>query len=139
MLALYRAGVMTLDFANNPEFELTKNGWNILANKNITTADIMIDSVLDSPKINAVNSPIIKNMLANDLIEAVHDELGVATDEHAYVISNNPNNKLQIALLGRLAKGTVIGVDAILECFGKRAKNWAKKATEHHVNWLEKH
>ena len=139
MLALYRAGVMTLDFANNPEFELTKSGWNILANKKITTADIMIDSVLDAPKINAVNSPIIKNMLANDLIEAVHDELGVATDENAYVISNNPNNKLQIALLGRLAKGTVIGVDAILECFGKRAKTWAKKATEHHVNWLEKH
>jgi len=137
MLALHEAGVMTLDFVNNPEFELTNNGWKMLVNQKAKTVDIMIDSVLDAPKINAVNSPIIKNMLTNDLIEAVHDELGVATDENAYIISNNSNNKPSIALLGRLAKGTVIGVDAILECFGTRAKNWAKKATEHHVNWLK--
>ncbi|MWW24628.1 FAD/NAD(P)-binding protein [Algibacter lectus] len=137
MLALHKACVMTLDYTNNPEFELTNNGWKILENQKAITADIMIDSVLDAPKINAVNSPIVKNMLANDLIEAVHDELGVATDENAYVISNNPDNKPSIALLGRLAKGTVIGVDAILECFGRRAKKWTKKATEHHVNWLK--
>ena len=137
MLALHEAGVMTLDFVNNPEFELTNNGWKMLVNQKAKTVDIMIDSVLDAPKINAVNSPIIKNMLTNDLIEAVHDELGVATDENAYIISNNSNNKPSIALLGRLAKGTVIGVDAILECFGTRAKNWAKKATENHVNWLK--
>ncbi|WP_405294015.1 FAD/NAD(P)-binding protein [Algibacter sp. Ld11] len=139
MLALHKAGIMNLEFANNPDFELTKTGWKFSKKGYTITANIMIDSVLDSPKINMVNSPIIQNMLVNDLIEAVHDELGVHTDEYAYVVSKNLDKKPPIALLGRLAKGTIIGVDAILECFGSRAKKWASKATKHHVNWLEKH
>jgi len=88
----------------------------------------MINSVLDAPKINSVNSSIIQNLLSNNLIEAVHDELGISTDENAYVISQEKSRKIPIALLGRLAKGTIIGVDAILECFGKRPEQWATEA-----------
>lgn len=31
-----------------------------------------------------------------------------------------------LSLLGRLAKGSLFGTDAILECFGERPDAWAK-------------
>ncbi len=137
MIALVKAGIMILEMANNPEFRLTDDGWCFQVNGKSMTVNMMIDSVLNPPKIEAVSSSIVKNMLTDDYIESVHDKLGILTDENAYVISRNVDIKPPIALLGRLAKGTVIGVDAILECFGSRPQNWATEAAKHHVAWLE--
>jgi len=128
MLALVKAGVLNLEMVNNPKISLVAGGWCLESEENSITTDIMINSVLDAPKINSVNSSIIQNLLSNNLIEAVHDELGISTDENAYVISQEKSRKIPIALLGRLAKGTIIGVDAILECFGKRPEQWATEA-----------
>lgn len=132
MLSLIEADIMTFDMVRNPDFELTDDGWKMTVGKQSITADMMIDSVLDSPKIEAVNSPIVKSMLLDDLIEPVHDKLGISTDENGYVISRNKKYNVPIALSGRLAKGTVIGVDAILECFGSRPQQWASKAVQRH-------
>lgn len=137
LLALIEAKVMTLDFVNNPDFELKNKGWLLHCGGKEITVNIMIDSVLDSPQIEAVNSSIIKNLLSNDLIKSVHDDLGISIDEDTYVISQNENKHIPIALLGRLAKGTVIGVDAIRECFGERPKIWASKAAKNHTTWLQ--
>jgi len=137
LLALEKSGVLNLDLVNDPTIELTEEGWQFNLGDTAITATIMIDSVLDSPKIKLVKSPIVKNMLSDDLIKVVHDNLGVETDENGYLISNN-NRKLPIALLGRLAKGTIIGVDAILECFGDRPQLWSKQAAENHIDWLKK-
>ncbi|MEM1215355.1 MAG: hypothetical protein AAGJ82_06710 [Bacteroidota bacterium] len=41
-----------------------------------------------------------------------------------------PKNTILGKLLGRLAKGSVIGVDAILKCFGERKRQWAKVLTK---------
>ena len=100
-------------------------------------ADIMIDSVLDAPKIKLVNSPILKKLFAKDLIQAVHDDLGILTVENGYIISNDKKLDVPIALLGRLAKGTIIGVNSILGYFESRPKNWAAKAAKRHVKWLK--
>lgn len=138
MLALVEAGVMNLDWVNNPDFKLTDKGWKFLLDSKSITADIMIDSVLDAPQIKSVNSPVVSHLLANDLIEAIHDDFGIKTGEDGYVISNNTFYNIPIALLGRLAKGTIIGVDAILECFGERPKKWAIEAANRHIDWLNK-
>ena len=90
----------------------------------------MINSVLDSPKLLEVNSPLVTNLLQHDLISPIHSKLGIETDENAYVKTDNKKNKVNIAVLGRLAKGSVIGVDAILECFGSRIDNWGKAYSE---------
>lgn len=127
MIALVKAGFMTLEMANNPDIQLTSDGW-LFQSK--LTANIMIDSVLDPPKIEAVDSPIVEKLLSYNLIEAVHDNLGVDTYENGYVKSVNTNINVPIAMLGRLAKGTIIGVDAIAECFGERPKKWAKEAAD---------
>lgn len=131
LLALVDAGILNLDFVNNPDIELEDNGWR-LTNKsqNSKGVSIMINSVLDSPKLLEVNSPLITNLLQHDLISPIHSKLGIETDEDAYVETDNKKNKVNIAVLGRLAKGSVIGVDAILECFGSRIDNWAKSYSE---------
>jgi uncharacterized NAD(P)/FAD-binding protein YdhS len=136
MLALIEAGVMNLDLVNNPTIELTSSGWQLVRDNKSSTADIMINSVLNAPQIKQVNSPIVTNMLSNELIQAVHDDFGVLTDENGYLIPKNNDQSIPIALLGRLAKGTIIGVDAILECFGQRPVNWAIEAVRRHKNSL---
>lgn len=138
LLALAEIGILNLDMVNDPNIELTQEGWQFKHLGKSVTATIMIDSVLDSPKIKAVRAPLVQNMLEDGFIEVVHDDLGVATDESAYIISRNKNQKIPIALLGRLAKGTVIGVDAILECFGVRPRQWAQQAALNHMDWLNK-
>ncbi len=138
LIALIEAGIMNLSMLHDPDIDLTEEGWIISCNQASISAKIMINTVLDSPRLEAVSSPIIKHLLSNDLIQAVHDDLGVFTDENGYVISNKDNKVFPIALLGRLAKGTIIGVDAILECFGSRPKQWASKAAERHIAWITK-
>ncbi|MBQ0769330.1 MAG: FAD/NAD(P)-binding protein [Bizionia sp.] len=138
LLALVKAGVLNLDMVNDPNIELTNTGWRFEHSGKAITATLMIDSVLDAPKIKAVTSPLVQNMLDNGFIKVVHDDLGVATNESGYLISMNKNQKTPIALLGRLAKGTVIGVDAILECFGERPRQWAQQAAQNHRDWLNK-
>ena len=131
LLALVDAGILNLNFVNNPDIELEDNGWR-LTNKNQDSKDvsIMINSVLDSPKLLEVNSPLVTNLLQHDLISPIHSKLGIETDENAYVETDNKKDNVNIAILGRLAKGSVIGVDAILECFGSRIDNWAKAYSE---------
>ena len=138
ILSLVDVGVLNLNFANDPNIKLTDEGWQLNTEKESITVNIMIDSVLDSPKIKAVKTKLVKELLSDNLIQAVHDEFGVATDENGYLLSDDINRKIPIALLGRLAKGTIIGVDAILECFGSRPRHWARKAATHHINWLNK-
>ncbi|MFT7483396.1 MAG: putative NAD(P)/FAD-binding protein YdhS [Oceanospirillaceae bacterium] len=107
---LTEAGVTNLNTVNNPEIELKKKGWVLKKNVESNNVDIMINSVLDPPKLKAVNSSIVKNLLDKDLIQAIHDDFGVHIDNNYYVPSRNKAYQLPIALLGRLAKGTVIGL-----------------------------
>ncbi|MRX62608.1 FAD/NAD(P)-binding protein [Maribacter luteus] len=138
LMALVEAGFLNLNWVNSPDIDLTEDGWSFKSVNESITVNIMIDSVLDSPKIKAVNSPVVKSMISDQLIEAVHDDLGVTTDSNGYLIPKNKDTKIPIALLGRLAKGTIIGVDAILECYGERPRKWAKQAADNHTDWLNK-
>ncbi|MFS4481841.1 FAD/NAD(P)-binding protein [Hyunsoonleella sp. 2307UL5-6] len=132
VLALVDAKIMDLDFVNNPDIELVDNGWKLTnTSGDSITINSMINCVLDGPKLLDVNTPIITSLLQNDLIKPLHSELGIETQEDGRVISEN-GNILPIAVLGRLAKGSVIGVDAILECFGERITNWAKAFAKRH-------
>ncbi|SHJ66419.1 FAD/NAD(P)-binding protein [Pseudozobellia thermophila] len=138
LLALGRAGALNLEFVNDPHIELTEKGWRFDLEGRSVTATMMIDSVLDAPKIKSVRSPIVKNLLEDNLMKVVHDDLGIKTDKYGYLLSKNNDSDKPIALLGRLAKGTVIGVDAILECFGPRPRQWAEQAAAKHIDWLHK-
>ncbi|WP_299123154.1 FAD/NAD(P)-binding protein [uncultured Winogradskyella sp.] len=127
ILALVDADILSLDFTKDPEIELSDNGWKLTNNKNQTiTTTVMINSVLDAPKLLNVKSKIIKTLLQDDVIQPIHSKLGIETTEDGYVVTQENVDKLNLAILGRLAKGSVIGVDAILECFGPRIETWSK-------------
>ncbi|MEQ3664787.1 FAD/NAD(P)-binding protein [Olleya sp.] len=130
ILALTYQGTLDLNFVNNPEINLTDNGWQLQKHNQEITVNTMINAVLDSPKIEKVISPIVTNLLNDNLIQAIHSKLGVDTKQNGLVVSKNKKQTLNLAVLGRLAKGSVVGVDAILECFGPRIKDWADGLVE---------
>lgn len=132
ILALKEAGVLNLDFIADPNITCHDDGWRFSNGNSSITVNMMINSVLDSPKIRDVCSGLITHLLSDKKIQPINDDLGIMTTEEAMVISKNDNINTSVALLGRLAKGTLIGVDAILECFGKRADNWAEAAAKRH-------
>lgn len=138
LIALVDAEVLSLEWVKNPGIDLSIKGWNLNNGSKTILVKSMINSVLDAPVLKAVNSPVIRHLLANDMIKAVHDDLGIATDACGYILSEGSSD-LPIAVLGRLAKGTIIGVDAILECFGQRPLAWAEAAAKHHNEFLNKY
>ncbi len=129
LLALARAGVVTFTHVADPEIMLSPYGWKLQTDDEQQIVSMMVDSVLDSPQIVKVCTDLVTDLLEDDIIHPVHDDYGVTTREDAYIISAD-DRPVPLALLGRLAKGTVIGVDAILECFGARAENWASAAVK---------
>ena len=137
LIALNEANILCLDVINNPKIETTEKGWRLSKENKSKTVDWMINTVLDAPKLEIVDSAIVENLTSSDLIQAVHNDMGVATNEFGYIVSAKNDKILPIALLGRLAKGTIIGVDAILECFGDRPKEWAGEAAKVHSDWVE--
>ena len=132
--AMCSAGVLNLNLLNDPDIICGSEGWVLSKGAVSFTAQTMIDSVLDGPKLLEITSPLLKSLLNKDLIQPAHDQLGVLTDNAGYIKSGRRNEFVPIAILGRIAKGTVIGVDAILECFGERPLVWAKSAVEKFVN-----
>lgn len=127
LIALHDAGVLSLDYLSDPEVTISPDGWTLSNGSDQTQARVMVDAVLDSPKIKDVNSPLMQGLLKEGVLAPVHDDLGITTLKDGFIISHG-DKALPIAVLGRLAKGTIIGVDAILECFGQRPRDWAAAA-----------
>ena len=130
LLALIKADVVTLNFVENPEIKTSESGWQLSKGGKSITAAIMVNSVLDPPKLLEINSPIVCNLLHDSLVKPVHDELGIATYKNGCVRLPKEMETIPLAVLGRLSKGTLIGVDAILECFGLRSELWAEGAVD---------
>jgi len=126
LLALEKADLLNLGFVDNPSIALHAGGWQLEYNGKSVVAHIMINSVLDAPQIEKVASPLAKGLINESKVEAVHDELGIRTREDAVIKFKNKDFDFPLAVLGRLAKGTIIGVDAIAECFGVRSQLWAE-------------
>ncbi|HKJ06253.1 MAG TPA: FAD/NAD(P)-binding protein [Flavobacteriaceae bacterium] len=130
LIALVEANILDLSVINNPTITCGKNGWTLKNENCEVSANMMINSVLPSPQILKVNTPLVKNLLQANYFQPIHSKLGIETLKNGLLNLPNTKNVLPIALLGRLAKGTVIGVDAILECFGVRQKYWAEDSVE---------
>ena len=130
VLALAKAGILNLNYISDPNIILKELGWELASNEKSIVCNVMIDCVLNPPKLLEVNSSLVKNLLANDLIKPLHSDLGIHTRKDGSVVTEVDSGNIPMALLGRLSKGSVIGVDAILECFGQRTIDWAKGAIE---------
>ncbi|MGB6153047.1 MAG: FAD/NAD(P)-binding protein [Pricia sp.] len=130
MLALIDANIITLDYIKNPKIETTREGWKLSSDGHSITANIMINSVLDPARLLEMNSPIVKHLLHESLVEPVHSDLGIKTGKNAIVKVSGEGTMIPLAAMGRLSKGTIVGVDAVMECFGDRAALWAEGFVE---------
>lgn len=126
LLALVEAKILDLNFVNDPVIELIPSGWELQKSSNAIAVEVMVNSVIDPPQILKVSSPLIQNLIHDNKVNAVHYKLGLHTLEDGRIISKAGNTHQPVALLGRLAKGSVIGVDDLIECFGKPAGKWAR-------------
>ncbi|WP_430908213.1 FAD/NAD(P)-binding protein [Maribacter sp. 2-571] len=126
LLALVAAKRLTLDYIRDPDIETTESGWRLTNKNSSIKVQVMVNSVLDSPELKKVASPIVRRLLEDDKVEALHDDLGIRTEENGSVKFANSEKSYRLSVLGRLAKGTLIGVDAIAECFGERSELWAQ-------------
>ena len=138
LLALVDAEILDLRFVHDPKISTTENGWELKKGNDSITVTTMIDSVLDPPAVKKVSSSLVQHLLKNDLIVPAHDELGIHIDNNGLILSPEKDQEIPIAVLGRMAKGTVIGVDSIRESFGKNTERWAEAAASRHKEWLEK-
>ncbi|QCX02192.1 FAD/NAD(P)-binding protein [Aggregatimonas sangjinii] len=125
LLALLKSGHLTFDFVKNPKIKEAERGWKLCEGTQSVIADIMINSVLDAPQVLEVTTALPKALINDSLAQPLHDDLGIRTRTDGRVETDGPETQAPIAVLGRLAKGTLIGVDAIAECFGSRSRYWA--------------
>ncbi len=126
LLALHRAGILTFDYVDDPEIKLIKNGWKLTAGNKEVIVNCMINSILSPPKLLEVTSPVIKNLLSDDLLQPVHSDLGIKTYSNGCVELPDSKDFISLAVLGRLSKGSILGADAILECFSNQIDDWAE-------------
>jgi len=126
LIALVDAKILDLRFVKDPEVTLIQEGWKFTKDKHTQTAQQLCNSVMDAPVLNDIKSPLLHSLQAQQLIQAVHPGLGVLTHADATVVPvQKSNNPIPIAVIGRNAKGSVLGADAILECFSPEIEDWA--------------
>jgi len=127
LIALHEAGILDLSLVNDPDVEVINKGWKITKNESSSTLGMLCNSVMDDPVLKKFDSSIITSLNNQELIQSVHDELGILTRADGTVIPPKTTaNKIPIAVVGRNAKGSVLGTDAIRECFSPETHNWAK-------------
>ena len=127
LIALSEALILDLNYVSNPKVTTVSKGWKIEKDNNEIVASMMCNSVMDSPVLEDFDSPIFDSLKQQNLIKSVFVGLGVATHPDATIITpQNNDSSICVSVVGRNAKGSVLGTDAILECFSPETQNWAK-------------
>lgn len=85
-----------------------------------TTGDVTLSEIRE------IDSGLFIHLKEDDLLQPVTSEHGVSTQWDGTVNLLQGNEHIHLSMLGRNCIGSVIGVDAILECFGVRVQNCAK-------------
>lgn len=127
LIALAEAGLLDLRFVHDPAIENGEYCWTLSNGSETFCTPIMVNTVLDPPDIQTVNSSLVTALMDDGVFSQAHDSLGALTTQDGFVLPTD-GGRVPVAVLGRLAKGSVMGVDAILECFGDRPERWAKSA-----------
>lgn len=124
MVALIDAGLLITDYVCDPEIIRTECGWKFSKDRFSITSQVLINSVMDNPELEKMNSPLLKSLKQQKLVVEVYQGLGIKTDAFAKV--ENGKNNIPLYVIGRNAKGSILGADAILECFSPDVEVWAK-------------
>lgn len=126
LIMLNTAGLVDLHAADDPDILLIDAGWRLVEDDDATDVCAMVDAVLPSPALGRITEPLIVKLKADGRIQPVADGFGADTAPDGQILG--PSGKVQtgLSLLGRLALGSVIGVDSIHDCLGAASDRWAE-------------
>ena len=130
LLALSEGGLLSFVVVDDPDIEMTSSGWKFQSEQGSVYADVMIDSVLASPDLEKINSPLIRQLRNDHRLIPFADSLGARTATDGQVVNTAQDSSVPLAILGRLAKGSLLGTDSLTESFGDRQSDWAASLTE---------
>ncbi|MGJ8685355.1 MAG: FAD/NAD(P)-binding protein [Nonlabens sp.] len=129
LIALAEAQILNLDFTIDPKIRETLTGWELHNGTKNVKVEAMVNGVLASPDLKTIKDDLVEEMFNTNYLQQFHKELGILTDDYGRVLTD-AGSALNISVLGRNAKGSVYGVDAILECFSNKITRWASQYVE---------
>jgi hypothetical protein len=130
MLALIAAGLLDLRAVDDPDVELVEGGWRLSAEEGEATATVMLDAVLAPPDLARVAAPLVARLRDAGFLAPVAEKHGARVAADGGVIDGDGAPVPGLALLGRLALGSVIATDSVHDCFGAAVGRWAEGVWE---------
>lgn len=126
LLALVANGMLTFAVSEDPVIEPQDRQWRLTDNADGRCVDVMINSVQAPPELMKVSSPLVASLRDDQVLVPVEASMGAMTKRDGGVpIRVSGNARSTIALSGRLATGSIVEADALLECFGPALDDWA--------------
>ena len=130
LAALIDAGIVDLDFAADPDIELTQGGWSLKSDKGTIDVDVMIDTVMPSPDLSVLRPPLPVGLIEQGRLCPISAALAAHTAQDGQLLGQDGQSTLGLCLLGRLALGSVVAADSLHDCFGEASHRWAKGVIE---------
>ncbi len=125
MSILVEAGLVDLCAVADPDIVLHSDGWQLVEDDTQARAHAMVDAVLPGPDLDRVTDPLMIDLRDKGLLTPVAEGLGARTAFDGRLVGRGGDALPGLALLGRMALGSVIAVDSIHDCFGAAADRWA--------------
>lgn len=113
---LIGAGLIDLHAAEDPSITLEPGGWRLAAGADAPLAQVMVDAVLPPPALDRLCDPLLADLHARGHLRPLADGLAARTGRDG-TLPDAPG----LALLGRLATGSVIGADSLPDCLNPDA------------------
>jgi hypothetical protein len=132
LLALLAAGLLDLRAVADPDVVLDPGGWRLDGGAGEVTAPVMVNAVLPAPELARVSSPLLSGLVAEGWLVPVAQGLGARTAADGQALDAQGQAVPGLSLLGRLALGSVIGADSVLEAFGGATLDWARAVVRRH-------
>ncbi|MEQ9122591.1 MAG: FAD/NAD(P)-binding protein [Alphaproteobacteria bacterium] len=130
LLALIRAGVVRPCALEDSDVELDDDHWALSDAGERLRMDAMVDSVQPPPSLSAILDPALAGLMDAGLLTSAGEDLSADTCPDGQLVGRDGVTVPGLALLGRLALGSVIAPDSIHDCFGDSADLWAQGAIE---------
>ncbi|MBR9764333.1 MAG: hypothetical protein GYB53_12595 [Rhodobacteraceae bacterium] len=124
VLALIEAGIVSVDFSRDPDITPCETGWALRAEGAQVTAAVIVDAVLPSPDPQKLTDPLLTSLMRQGWL-TTRDSLAGRTTEDGRLLDTDDRPAPGLALLGRLATGSVIAADSLHDCFGMASRRWA--------------
>jgi uncharacterized NAD(P)/FAD-binding protein YdhS len=112
--------------AEDPKIRLTQDGWQLSEGDDSAQASVMIEAVLPAPDLSRIDDPLLAGLMRDGRVVACGKGLGARICADGLLMARDGQPQPGLAMLGRMALGSVIAADSIHDCFGAAADRWAE-------------